>query len=90
VQDFKGKVGGVDVKPVDTTGAGDAFVSGILYNIASDPSIFEVIQIFLHILVVYSEKSYECLEFDEVILCCRMRSVSRKRSISQMYVVQSP
>lgn len=40
-KDFKGKVGGVNVKPVDTTGAGDAFVSGILYNIASDPSIFE-------------------------------------------------
>jgi len=59
--------GGVNVKPVDTTGAGDAFVSGILYNIASDPSIFEVIHIFLHILVVYSEKSYERLEFDEGI-----------------------
>ncbi|CAK8573588.1 unnamed protein product [Lathyrus sativus] len=40
-KDFKGKVGGVKVKPVDTTGAGDAFVSGILYKIASDPSIFK-------------------------------------------------
>jgi sugar/nucleoside kinase (ribokinase family) len=62
VQGFKGKVGGVNVKPVDTTGAGDAFVSGILYNIASDPSIFEVIQTSLHILVVDLEKSCECLE----------------------------
>ncbi|KEH42465.1 pfkB family carbohydrate kinase [Medicago truncatula] len=38
---FKGKVRGVNVKLLDTTGAGEAFVSGILYNIASDPSIFE-------------------------------------------------
>ncbi|KEH42502.1 pfkB family carbohydrate kinase [Medicago truncatula] len=39
--DFKGKVGGANVEPFDTTGAGDAFVSGILYKIASDPSIFK-------------------------------------------------
>ncbi|XP_039683054.1 probable fructokinase-7 [Medicago truncatula] len=39
--DFKGKVRGLNVEPVDTTGAGDAFVSGILYYIASDPSIFK-------------------------------------------------
>lgn len=61
MQDFKGKVRGVNVEHVDTTGAGDAFVSGILYNIASDPSIFEVIRISLHILVVDLEKSCECL-----------------------------
>ena len=41
MQDFKGKVRGFNVEPVDTTGAGDAFVSGILYYIASDPSIFK-------------------------------------------------
>ncbi|KAG2332975.1 hypothetical protein Bca4012_017349 [Brassica carinata] len=35
-QEFKGKVGGVKVKPVDTTGAGDAFVSGLLNSLASD------------------------------------------------------
>ncbi|KAK7343648.1 hypothetical protein VNO77_12557 [Canavalia gladiata] len=38
---FKGRVAGVHVKPVDTTGAGDAFVSGILYNLASDQSLFQ-------------------------------------------------
>ncbi|TKY45091.1 fructokinase-7 protein [Spatholobus suberectus] len=38
---FKGRVAGVKVKPVDTTGAGDAFVSGILYWIASDRTIFQ-------------------------------------------------
>jgi sugar/nucleoside kinase (ribokinase family) len=62
VQGFKGKVRDVNVEPVDTTGAGDAFVSGILYNIASDPSIFEVIRISLHILVVDLKKSCECLD----------------------------
>lgn len=54
MQEFKGRVAGVKVKPVDTTGAGDAFVSGIMYSIASDPSIFQVIHKFLYILVVDS------------------------------------
>lgn len=40
-KEFKGRVAGVKVKPVDTTGAGDAFVSGILYCIASDQEIFQ-------------------------------------------------
>ncbi|KAI4347480.1 hypothetical protein L6164_008291 [Bauhinia variegata] len=40
-KEFKGRVAGVKVKPVDTTGAGDAFVSGMLYSIASDPTIFQ-------------------------------------------------
>ncbi|CAG7880251.1 unnamed protein product [Brassica rapa] len=35
-QGFKGRVGGVKVKAVDTTGAGDAFVSGLLNSLASD------------------------------------------------------
>ena len=42
LQAFKGRVAGVKVKPVDTTGAGDAFVSGILHCIASDQTIFQV------------------------------------------------
>jgi len=48
MQKFKGTVAGVKVKAVDTTGAGDAFVSGIIYSLACDQSIFQVIQIFLH------------------------------------------
>jgi len=47
VQELKGRVAGVKVNAVDTTGAGDAFVSGIMYNLASDQSIFQVIQNFL-------------------------------------------
>ncbi|RHN79336.1 putative fructokinase [Medicago truncatula] len=39
--DDDGEVRGLNVEPVDTTGVGDAFVSGILYYIASDPSIFK-------------------------------------------------
>ncbi|XAR71762.1 Fructokinase [Bertholletia excelsa] len=38
---FKGKVPAVEVKPVDTTGAGDAFTGGLLYNLASDAKLFE-------------------------------------------------
>ena len=32
MQDFKGKVRGVNVEPVDTTGAGDCFFSVIISN----------------------------------------------------------
>ncbi|KAK4489471.1 hypothetical protein RD792_005280 [Penstemon davidsonii] len=38
---FKGRVSGVKVKPVDTTGAGDAFVGAILYRLASDLNLFQ-------------------------------------------------
>ncbi|KAI3704904.1 hypothetical protein L1987_75133 [Smallanthus sonchifolius] len=38
---FKGQVDGVKVKSVDTTGAGDAFVGGILSVLASDINLYE-------------------------------------------------
>ncbi|KAM7273316.1 hypothetical protein ACFE04_027980 [Oxalis oulophora] len=40
-KDFKGRVTGCKVKAVDTTGAGDAFVGGLLYCLASDQSIMQ-------------------------------------------------
>ncbi|CAN1265067.1 Probable fructokinase-7 [Linum perenne] len=40
-KEFKGRVQGVKVKPVDTTGAGDAFVGGLLSSLASDSSILK-------------------------------------------------
>ncbi|KAK7270809.1 hypothetical protein RJT34_26250 [Clitoria ternatea] len=40
-KEFRGRVAGVQVKPVDTTGAGDSFVSGILYCIATDQTILQ-------------------------------------------------
>ncbi|KAF2311821.1 hypothetical protein GH714_026925 [Hevea brasiliensis] len=40
-KEFKGRVAGVKVKPVDTTGAGDAFVGGILRSLASDLSLLK-------------------------------------------------
>ena len=39
VQEFKGRVGGVKVEAVDTTGAGDAFIAGILNILASYPNL---------------------------------------------------
>lgn len=30
------------VKAVDTTGAGDAFVGGLLYSLASDATLYQV------------------------------------------------
>ncbi|CAA2985093.1 probable fructokinase-7 [Olea europaea subsp. europaea] len=38
---FKGRVHGVQVKPIDTTGAGDAFVGGFLYCLASDMNLYQ-------------------------------------------------
>ncbi|KAJ9563395.1 hypothetical protein OSB04_008555 [Centaurea solstitialis] len=40
-KDFHGKVGGVKVNCVDTTGAGDAFVGGLLNSLASNPQLFK-------------------------------------------------
>jgi fructokinase len=41
-KDFKGSVPGYAVKTVDTTGAGDAFVGSLLFNVAKDDSVFYV------------------------------------------------
>ncbi|XP_074591345.1 putative fructokinase-6, chloroplastic [Curcuma longa] len=40
-KDFCGRVGGFKVEQVDTTGAGDAFVAGMLSQLASDISILQ-------------------------------------------------
>ena len=42
VQEFKGRVGGVKVEAVETTGAGDAFIGGILNILASYPNLYKV------------------------------------------------
>ncbi|KAL8148197.1 putative fructokinase-7 isoform X2 [Apium graveolens] len=39
-KEFKGRVSGLKVKTVDTTGAGDAFVGAILNNLASDLNLY--------------------------------------------------
>ncbi|XP_049383437.1 probable fructokinase-6, chloroplastic [Solanum stenotomum] len=40
-KDFSGRVKGIKVDAVDTTGAGDAFVAGILSQLASDVSLLQ-------------------------------------------------
>lgn len=40
-KEFHGKVKGVRVKAVDTTGAGDSFVSGFLNSFASNPNLYK-------------------------------------------------
>ena len=39
-KDFNGRVGGLKVEPVDTTGAGDAFVGRILSQLSCDLSLY--------------------------------------------------
>ncbi|WRX17272.1 Carbohydrate kinase PfkB - like 4 [Theobroma cacao] len=41
IKTFKGRAPGIKDKPVDTTGAGDAFVSGMLTSLASDIKLIE-------------------------------------------------
>ncbi|KAI4351909.1 hypothetical protein L6164_006210 [Bauhinia variegata] len=40
-KNFKGRVTGFSVKPVDTTGAGDSFVGSLLCAVAKDSSLFD-------------------------------------------------
>lgn len=40
-KEFNGRVKGLKVEAVDTTGAGDAFVAGVLSQLASDASLFQ-------------------------------------------------
>ena len=47
LQTFKGRIGSVKVKPVDTTGAGDAFVGGFLNSLASDLNLIKVIYFYI-------------------------------------------
>ncbi len=37
--DFSGQVAGFNVKAIDTTGAGDGFVAGLLYGLCHDPAM---------------------------------------------------
>ncbi|KAI6696243.1 hypothetical protein NL676_016362 [Syzygium grande] len=40
-KEFRGRVAGIKVKPVDTNGAGDAFAGGMLYCLASDLNLYK-------------------------------------------------
>nr|XP_043631432.1 probable fructokinase-6, chloroplastic [Erigeron canadensis] len=40
-KEFSGRVNGIKVDPVDTTGAGDAFVAGVLSKLAADVSLLK-------------------------------------------------
>ncbi|XP_071932554.1 probable fructokinase-7 [Coffea arabica] len=40
-KEFHGRVHGVKVQAVDTTGAGDAFVGGLLNSLATDPDLYK-------------------------------------------------
>lgn len=60
MQKFKGKVEGFKVEAVDTTGAGDAFVSGVLYNLASDINLYQVSQVSRNGWVSYISQFFSC------------------------------
>ena len=47
MQNFSGRVGGIKVETIDTTGAGDAFVAGILSQLAKDLSLLNVCELSL-------------------------------------------
>lgn len=61
------------MKPVDTTGAGDAFVSGLLNSLASDLTLLTVlISFLLPCLDFFELKKTGINEFGEHFFC-RMR-----------------
>jgi hypothetical protein len=52
LQEFSGRVMGMKVDAVDTTGAGDAFVAGILSQLATDLSLLQVTIFFVVIFYI--------------------------------------
>ena len=52
LQDFSGRIEGLKVDAIDTTGAGDAFVAGILSQLASHTNLIQVT--FLYQLSFFS------------------------------------
>ncbi|XP_076934280.1 putative fructokinase-7 [Bidens hawaiensis] len=69
-KDFHGKVGGIKVKCVDTTGAGDAFVGGVLNSLASNPQLLK-----------YEKKLRDALKFANV---CGAITVTERGAIPSL------
>ncbi|KAK6250512.1 hypothetical protein SCA6_004517 [Theobroma cacao] len=70
---FKGRAPGIKDKPVDTTGAGDAFVSGMLTSLASD---IKLIEEFIHEVIFVTGR--EALPFANA---CGALTVTRRGAI---------
>lgn len=55
-QNFKGWVSGFEVEVVDTTGAGESFVSGMLCIMAAHKDIYKVMQLVILHIHLYMQK----------------------------------